>query len=142
MTSKINLESEYMLENLSEAQVLMNDLYFRSKSEGETPESTLEELKSVFLIPSVPKAVSEFGEFVYARQDQFSKEVKSGAAKLIEFATSFSWWGFDVDSRGIKMVRILRGEAVTGSIPEPFEAFRIQPSVEETHLSPGPGLEE
>ncbi len=128
------------VDSIASAQACMTEIYADAKIEGVTSYETLEALKAVFLIPIQPQAISEFGEFIYARADEFSDEIKAEAAEVLSFATMMGWWELSQNNRGNKIMQVLRGETPEGDLPVPYARFKITPpeSIPEPPAPPPP----
>lgn len=113
------------IESITAANSAMTTIYLTSMTaDPELDPETRSQWLEIFSVPVAPQAISEFGEFIYARSDEFSSDTKAAAAEVMDFATMMGWWELGKDLRGFKISKLFRGQTITGATPVPYERFK------------------
>jgi hypothetical protein len=77
-----------------------------------------------------PAKVSHFLEICYANRAGLTSEVLQAAADVGAFAAAHDFYGLGEGQRGLRMVQVLRGEAV--EVEPPVDGSFLPPAIEET----------
>lgn len=98
---------------------------------GGDNQADLDKLTSIMSGMVPPERVSKFFEFGYAKADLFDAGTKAAFADIGAFATMNGFFGLNVNSRGIAMEMILRGQELPEGVdvPEPSSEFASAPAL-------------
>lgn len=111
------------VQSFSDANVQIMQAYGAAASAAPDPAI----LDGVVGTPIAPELVSQFLEYVYANRAAMPPSVVAAAIDVGNFATANGFYGLGDDQRGFKMIKVLKGQTVTGA-PDPKAQYVAAPA--------------